>query len=53
MQVRLAHSKHGITGMSLFLHQKDGCKRWERKSYKQIFTREENLVKHLKEARCT
>ena len=26
------------------------CKRWECKSCKQIFTRDENLIKHLKEA---
>lgn len=25
VQNRIAHIKHGITGRSLFLHQKDGC----------------------------
>ena len=29
------------------------CKRWECKGCRQIFTRDENLIKHLKEERCT
>ena len=29
------------------------CKRLECKIYKQIFTGDENLIKHLKEAKCT
>ena len=29
------------------------CKRRECKSCKQIFTRDENLIKHLKKERCT
>ena len=28
------------------------CKRWECKVCKHIFTRDENLIKHLKEERC-
>ena len=29
------------------------CKRWECKKCKQLFTRDENLIKHFKEERCT
>ena len=29
------------------------CKRWECKGCKQIFTRDENLIRHLKDERCT
>ena len=29
------------------------CKRWECKRCRQIFTRDENLIRHLKEVRCT
>ena len=29
------------------------CKQWECKGCKQIFTREENLIRHLKEEGCT
>ena len=29
------------------------CKRWECKGCKQIFTRDENLIRHLKEEGCT
>ena len=29
------------------------CKRWECKGCRQIFTRGENLIRHLKEERCT
>ena len=29
------------------------CKRWECKGSRQIFTRDENLIRHPKEERCT
>ena len=29
------------------------CKRWECKGCKKIFTRDEQLIRHLKEERCT
>ena len=29
------------------------CKRWECKGCRQIFTRDESLIRHLKEERCT
>ena len=29
------------------------CERWECKSYRLIFTRDENLIRHFKEERCT
>ena len=29
------------------------CKRWECKGCRQIFTRNEHLIRHLKEERCT
>ena len=29
------------------------CKRWECKACKQIFMRNEDLTRHLKEERCT
>ena len=29
------------------------CKRWECKGCRQIFTRNENLIRHLKDERCT
>ena len=29
------------------------CKQWECKSFRQIFTRNENLIRHLKDERCT
>ena len=28
------------------------CNRWESKGYRQIFTRNEDLTRHLKEERC-
>ena len=58
---QLGHSKngssgrsHGSSGWSLVFHQKDGSamQRWKCKSYKQIFTLDENLIKHVKEGRC-
>ena len=29
------------------------CKRWKCKGCKQVFTRDENVIRHLKEERCT
>ena len=54
-QKQLAHNKHGIIGRRLFLHQKMDvlCKQWECKGFRQIFTQNENLMRHLKDERCT
>ena len=52
-QKRLAHNKHEIIRGSLLLKMDVLCKRWECKSYRLIFTRDENLIRHFKEERCT
>ena len=58
---QLGHSKpgssgrsHGSSERSLVFHQKDGSatQRWKCKSHKQIFTLDENLIRHVKEGRC-
>ena len=45
----------GLLGGHCFYIKKTDvlCKRWECKGCKQIFTRDENLIKHLKEETCT
>ena len=55
MQKRLAHSKLGIIGRSLLLHQEGGCtmQKMGMESCKQIFGQGDNLIKHLKVGRCT
>ena len=52
---RLAHNKHEIIRRSLFYIKKIDvlCKQWECKGCKQIFTRCEHSIRHLKEDRCT
>ena len=43
-----------LGGHCFYIKKMDGlCKRWEWKGCRQIFTRNENLIKHLKEERCT
>ena len=43
-----------LGGNCLYIKKMDVlCKRWECKACWQIFTRDKNLIKHLKEERCT
>ena len=45
----------GLLGGHCFYNKKMDvlCKRWECKGCKQIFTRDENLIRDLKKERCT
>ena len=45
----------GLLGGDCFYIKKTNvlCKQWECKHCRQIFTRDENLIRHLKEVRCT
>ena len=41
-------------GQCFYIEEMDVlCKRWECKDCRQIFTQNENLIRHLKEERCT
>ena len=43
-----------LEGHCFYIREMDVlCKRWECKSYRLIFTRDENLIRHFKEERCT
>ena len=54
-QKRLAHSLHGTMGGHRFYIKKTDvlCRQWDYKGCNQIFTRNENFMRHLKEERCT
>ena len=53
-QKRLAHSLHGTMGGHRFYIKKTDvlCRQWDCKGCNQIFTRNENFIRHLKEERC-
>ena len=53
-QKRLAHNKHMRLLGSICIHIKKMdvlCKRWECKCCRQIFMRDQNLIRHLKQER--
>ena len=42
-----------LGGICFYIKKMDVlCKRWECKGCRQIFTRDENLIRHLKQERC-
>ena len=53
--IRLPTVNMGLLGDHCFYKKKMDvlCKRLECKGYRQIFTRDKNLIKDLKEERCT
>ena len=55
VQKRPAYNKQGLFGRALFFIKEMDvlCRRWECKGCRQIFTRNENLIRHLKDERCT
>ena len=55
VQKRPAYNKQGLFGRALFFYQRDGCtlQAMGCKGCRQIFTRNENLIRHLKDERCT
>ena len=47
-------NKGFLGGHCFFIKEMDVlCRRWECKGCRQIFTRNENLIRHLKDERCT